>query len=155
MMNFNERTNTHLYKNIISHNLFLIGWCFCCVWEMSWRRNRPLYWPQVLLTITALLPHLGWGCSTVGHWGPKALCLLLALNSASLQLTRFLKYSNSQPIASRHDVIHTPVQFPIWGLLWQFWLSYPLRASVNCAQWLCTWTKSQIVQRPTKPNDKI
>ena len=28
------------------------------------------------------------GCSTVGHWGPKALCLPLALNSASCpQLT--------------------------------------------------------------------
>ena len=41
------------------------------------------------LTIAALLPHLGWGCSTVGHRGPQALCLLLALTSASwLQLTQ-------------------------------------------------------------------
>ena len=47
-------------------------------------RDRLLYWPKVLLaTIAAPLPHLGWGCSTVGHWGPKALCLPLALTSAS------------------------------------------------------------------------
>ena len=31
------------------------------------------------------------------------------------QLTCFSKYPNSQPIASGHDVIHTPVSFPIWG----------------------------------------
>ena len=51
--------------------------------------DRLLYWPRVLLTIAALLPHLGWGCSTVGHWGPKALCLPLSLTSASsLQRTQ-------------------------------------------------------------------
>ena len=59
------------------------------------------------------------------------------------------------PITSGHDVIHTPVLFPIWGLLWQLWLSYPLHVSVNCTQCLCTWTKSRIVQSPTKLNDKI
>ena len=40
-------------------------------------------------------------------------------------------------------------------LLWQWWLSYPLRTSVNCTQRLCTWTKSWIVQSPIKLNDKI
>ncbi len=36
---------------------------------MSWRRGQTAtYWPKVLLTIAALLPHLGWGCSTVGHY---------------------------------------------------------------------------------------
>ena len=40
-------------------------------------------------------------------------------------------------------------------LLWHLWLSYPLRASVNCTQCVCTCTKSWIVQSPTKPNDKI
>ena len=28
---FNERTNTLFYKNIISHTLFLKGWCWLCV----------------------------------------------------------------------------------------------------------------------------
>ena len=36
---------------------------------------------------------------------------------SSTQLTCFSKYPNSQPIASGHDVIHTPISFPIWGLL--------------------------------------
>ena len=57
---------------------------------MSWRRGQTaILTPSPSSTIAALLSHLGWGCSTVGHWGPKALCLPLALNSAScLQLTR-------------------------------------------------------------------
>ena len=71
----------------------------------------------------------------------------------------FSKYPNSQPIAFGHDVIHTPVSFPIWGfyydIYYDMWLSYPLRASMNCTQCVCTCTKSRIVQSPTKPNDKI
>ena len=43
----------------------------------------------------------------------------------------FSKSPNSQPISSGHDVIHTPALFPVWGLLWQWWLSYPLRVSVK------------------------
>ena len=73
----------------------------------------------------------------------------------NLPTSSFSKSPNSQPIASGHDVIHTPATFPIWGLLWQLWLSYPLCANVNCTQCLCTWTNSQIVQSPTKLNDKI
>ena len=46
----------------------------------------------------------------------------------------FSKFPNSQPISSVHDIIHTPAPFLIWGLLWHLWLSYPLRASVNCTQ---------------------
>ena len=48
-----------------------------------------------------------------------------------------------------------PASFPIWGLLWQLWLLYPLCVSINCTQCLCTWTKSWIIQSPTKLNDKI
>ena len=71
------------------------------------------------------------------------------------QLMSFSKSPNSQPIASGHDVIHTPVFFYLGFLLWHLWLSYPLRTSVNCTQCVCTCTKSRIVQSPTKPNDKI
>ena len=47
-------------------------------------RDRLLYWP-INTSFSSWL-----GCSTVGHWGPKAPCLPLALNSAScLQLTVF------------------------------------------------------------------
>ena len=31
------------------------------------------------------------------------------------QLTAFSKWPNAQSITSGHDVIHTPVSFPIWG----------------------------------------
>ena len=45
------------------------------------------------------------------------------------QLNLFQNLPNSQPISSKPDVIHTPASFSVWGLLWQWWLSYPLRAS--------------------------
>ena len=81
---------THFFIKIyLSH--FILGRVDVgCVWEMNWRRGQTVILTQVLLTIAALLsPHLSWGCSTVGHWRPKALCLPLALASAScLQLTR-------------------------------------------------------------------
>ena len=35
-------------------------------------------------------------------------------------------------------------------LLWHLWLSYPLRASVNCTQCVYTSTNSRIVESPTK-----
>ena len=95
-----------------------------------------------------------WPKSTPNRIGPSRVPNSTRLQSCT-QLTCLSKYPNSHPMASRHDVIHAPVSFPIWGLLWKLWLSYPLRASVNCAQWLCTWTKSRIVQSPTKLNDKI
>ena len=74
---------THLFIKIyLSH--FILERVMLVVCE-KWvgDGDRLLYWSQVLLTIAALLPHLGWGCSNVGHWGPKALCLPLVLNSAS------------------------------------------------------------------------
>ena len=66
-----------------------------CVWEVSWRWGQTAtYWPKVLLTIAALLPHLG----LVGHpWvteGPKpSVCRWLSgwhlvPNWLQLQLTQ-------------------------------------------------------------------
>ena len=83
----NERTP--ICKKYIWHTLFSKGWCFLCL-RGEWRQGQTAILTQVLLTtLAALLPHLGWGWSTVGHWGPKALCLPLALTSAScFQLTR-------------------------------------------------------------------
>ena len=85
-------------------------------------------------------------CRTPWSYPPAGL----ARCRVKSQLTSFSKSPNSLPIASGHDVINTPVPFSYLGfLLWHLWLSYPLRASVN------TWTKSRMVQSPTKPNDKI
>ena len=40
---------------------------------MSWRQGQTAILTQVLLlTIAALLSHLGWGCSTVSHRGPQS-----------------------------------------------------------------------------------
>ena len=61
-------------------------------------------------------------------------------SSSELNWIFFQNLPNSQPISSGHDVIYTPATYPVWGLLWQCWLSYPLRASVNCTNWLHTWT---------------
>ena len=89
MTNFNEWTNeqTSLGKCNLSHLILERVMLVVCE-RWAGNENRLLYWPQVLLTIAALPSHLGWSRSTVCHWGPKALCLLLALTSAfSLQLT--------------------------------------------------------------------
>ena len=88
--NFNERTNTLLYKNISLSLYSRKGWCRLCVREMNWRRGQ-----TVILTQSSSFDHSStsspsWlGCSTMGHWRPKALRLPLVLNSASCpQLTQ-------------------------------------------------------------------
>ena len=82
-----------------------------------------------------------WPKSTPNWTGPSKLPTRLAHSRDPTDV--FFKYPNSQLIASGHDVIYTPISFPIWGLLWQLWLSYPLRVSVKCTQCLCTWIRSQ------------
>ena len=73
MTNFNEQTNTLLYKNMSLTLYSRKGWCWLCVRGELEIGDRLLFWHKVLLaTIAALLPHLGWGCSTMGHWGPQA-----------------------------------------------------------------------------------
>ena len=62
----------------------------------------------------------------------QRLNCLPAWPTVNSQLTLFQNLQILRIIASRHDVIHTPAPFTIWGLLWQLWLSYPLRMSVNC-----------------------
>ena len=82
-MNFNEQTNTLLYKNISLTLYSQKAWCWLCV------RDELETGTDCYIDPAVLLSHLGVGYSTVGHWGPKALCLLLALNLAScLQLTQ-------------------------------------------------------------------
>ena len=74
MTNLDERTNTLLYKNIPftlysrkGYERVDVGY----VWEVSWRRRETAtYWPQVPLTIPALLPHSA-GLLNRRSWGPK------------------------------------------------------------------------------------
>ena len=69
--------NTLLNKCInLSHFIFRKG-DVCCVWEISGDKDRFYIDPSSSSTIAALLPHLDWGCSTVGHWGlqsPQSAC---------------------------------------------------------------------------------
>ena len=83
MTNFNERMNTLLYKNISLTLYSRKGWCWLCVRSELEMGTDGYILTQVLLTIAALLSHLGWDCSTMGHWEPKALCLPLVLTWAS------------------------------------------------------------------------
>ena len=78
--NFNERTNTLLYKNI-SITLYSRKGDVCCVWEMSWRRGQSDILTQVLLATTAaLLLHLGWVAQPWVNEGPKpSVCRWLSL----------------------------------------------------------------------------
>ena len=67
---FNEQMNALLYKNIISH--FILERVMLVVCE-RWAGdgNKLLYWPQVLLTIAALLSHLGWVAQPWVTEGPR------------------------------------------------------------------------------------
>ena len=61
------------------------------------------------------------------------------------QLTSFSKSPNSLPIASGHDVIPTPVHFPIWGFYYDICDCYILSARAWTVLNVCTCTC-------TKPN---
>ena len=74
----NERTL--LYKNIISHTLFSKGLMFLVHERWVGDRDRLLYWPQVLLTIAALLSHLGCVAQPWVTEGPKpSVCRWLSI----------------------------------------------------------------------------
>ena len=75
MSNFNERTNALLYKNIISHPLSLKGWCWLCVRD-ELETGTDCYIDPKFFFDHSSTSFASWlGCSTVGHWGPQALCL--------------------------------------------------------------------------------
>ena len=38
--------------------------------------------------------------------------------------------------------------FSVWGLLWQWWLSYSFCTNVNCTNWLHTWTLNPNSSKP-------
>ena len=116
MKNFNEGTNTLLYKNISLILYSRKGWCWLCVRGELETGTDCYILTQVLLTVATLLPHLGWGCSTVGHWGPKALCQPLALNSAPcLQLTP--TPTDSSPLCPGYIFVWRPSASTVFPLI--------------------------------------
>ena len=81
MTNFNERTSTLLYKNIISHTLFSRGWCWLCERGELETGTDCFIWTQSSSDHSST-SFLSWlSCSTVGHWGPQSLQAVLTLAS--------------------------------------------------------------------------
>ena len=67
----NEYTSLQKYKSLSLY--FWKGDILLCVRD-EWRQGQTAILTHVLLlTIAALLSHLAWGCSTVGHSGPSPL----------------------------------------------------------------------------------
>ena len=92
MKDFNERTSmnerTHFFIKNIPITLYSRKGCervdVGYVWEVSWRRGQTAaYWPKVLLTITALLSHLGWAAQLWITEGRKPSVCKLILTLAS------------------------------------------------------------------------
>ena len=68
----NERT--HFFIKIFLSLFILERVDVGYVWEVSWRRGQTAtYWPQVLLTIAALLSHSGWAAQPWVTEGPSPL----------------------------------------------------------------------------------
>ena len=64
---------------------------------------------------------------------------LASMVHSQLILFKILKFSGPSLLSMMSSTLQ--LHFLSGGLLWQWWLSYPLRASVICIKWLYTWTK--------------
>ena len=65
---------THFFIKIHLTHFILERVDVDCMWEMSWRWGQTAtYWPQVLLTIAALLSHSGWAAQPWVTEGPSPL----------------------------------------------------------------------------------
>ena len=71
----------------------------------------------------------------------REVSYLPAWSNVNLHLTHFQNPQILRTISFGHDVIHTPVPFPVRDFLWQWWLWYPLCASVKLHPMTVPWTK--------------
>ena len=125
-------------------------------WRLSLVQVRNVYWllefslrheereTQFLLCWPFHLTQLTRGASpsSTGLASPR-LKNQLASPSAKSQLTAFFKnHQNSQPIASGHNLSHTPVTFSIWGFYYDICDCHILRAWALSAlnMFTCTYT---------------
>ena len=104
------------------------------------------------LVMFKILIHL---CRSKTQLSPQWQNTQLTFSTVKIQLTSFQNPQILRTISSGRDVINTPAHFLSGVYYDKWWLSYPLRTSVNCTSWLCTWTETRIVQSPTKLNDKL
>ena len=124
----NERTHFFI-KIYISHTLFsMFLWCV----RDEWRQGQTAILTQLLLlTIAALLPYLGWGCSTGSCWGPQPSVCKLALTLA------FLSPTNSTAAGTCLYSFLTTTCFHLffhWFTQVHLWLT--ARSRVNIQQFL-------------------
>ena len=74
----NDRT--HFFIKIYLSHFILERVDIGCVWEVSGDKDGLLFWPNVLLTIAALLSHLSWVAPLWVTEGPKlSVCRLLSI----------------------------------------------------------------------------
>ena len=81
--------------------------------------------------------------------GRELICLP-AWSNINLQLTLLKTLQFSGPSLPGMSSSTLQSNFLSGVLLWQWWLSYPLRASVNCTNWLYTWTLNPNSSKPNK-----
>ena len=96
----NERTHffikIYLSHFILDRVMFLLCMREVLLWSeehgvnIAGDRDRLLYWPQVLLTIAALLPHLGWVAGSLRACGPQSASWFSLWFSNWLQPPRYL-----------------------------------------------------------------
>ena len=80
---------THFFIKIYLPHFILERVDVGCVWEMSWRQGQTVILTQRSSDHSSTSSSSWLDCLTVGHWGPIAYRLPLALISAScLQLTQ-------------------------------------------------------------------
>ena len=118
MTNFNERTNTFLYKNMYPSHFILERMDVSVISERWVETGTDCYIdPTLLLTIAALLPHLGGDFSTGGRWEPQpSVCkLVLTLQvgpHSGLPLYNWLNCRRHQLIFF-HNVHLLPLLLPL------------------------------------------
>ena len=88
--------------------------------------------------------------TTTGLASPMSESQLASPRDRSQQTAFFKNHQNSQTLASGHDVIHTPVLFPIWGFYYDICDCHIPRARAWTALNVCTCTCTK--PNSSKPN---
>ena len=149
MTKFNERTNTLLYKNIISHTLFSKGWWLLYV------RDKLETGTDWYIDPAVFLSHLGWVAQPLVTEGPKpSVCCWLSIRYL---VSNWRVFQNTQILSpSLPGMTSFTLQSHFLSSIYYDNLIVISSARERkLSQCLCTWTKSRIVQSPTKLNDKI
>ena len=132
----------------------------CWLYYLTQQTHRASRSPQDLCRQRSAELHSQTSTSTVRLNGRQTNCLLhrpLSIPSwsgpahsriSTNVFFKITKFSAHRFRAWRHS--HPSFISYLGFLLWHLWLSYPLRASVNCTQCVCTCTKSRNSSKPNQ-----